>query len=353
MAALPEEKSHALSLGELIEHARRNERIARTLFDIEVEVMNLSECAAFLDRLTDMVRERFALDDVWLVLSNIDRNSQLLATLREQGALNTVISVATVDLLRLIDNSREPVLVNELGRFRQLIPNGSRDRLGSIAILPLVLEDRIAGALVLGTVDPTRYMPGMEHFFLHQLAVKVSIGLAGVWAREQLRLLATRDALTGLRNRRDLDLALPQELSRARRYGQPLSLLFIDCDDFKQVNDDHGHDCGDAYLRFIAAEFIVLLREDDTVFRFAGDEFVIVLPNQNHTAAKAIAERLELHLLSTPFRWRQSQLFARFSYGIASTGEMNCHDATDMLRHADQKLYALKRERKAGRQMER
>ncbi|MAM00563.1 GGDEF domain-containing protein [Hydrocarboniclastica marina] len=345
---MSEDKLYPLNVSELIEHARNNERIARTLFEIEVEVMNLSDCAAFFDRLTDMVRERFALDDVWLVLSNIEANARLAETLREQGALNTILTVATVDLLRLVENRREPVLVDELARYRQLIPPTSRDRLGSLAILPLVMDDRIVGAMILGTRDRERYQPGMEFFFLHQLAVKVSIGFSSVWAREQLRLLATRDALTGLRNRRDLDLALPQELSRARRYGQPLSLLFMDCDDFKQINDTHGHDCGDAYLRFLARIFISLLREDDSVFRYAGDEFVVVLPNQTYSAAQAIAERMEAHLQQVPFSWRQKALVASISYGIASTSQANWLNAEDMLRHADQKLYALKRERKAA-----
>lgn len=349
MTSVQEDSTSALNISELIEHARRNERIARVLFEIEIEVMNLADCASFLDRLTDRVRERFGLDEVWFVLSNIESNGRLVSTLKEQGVLNTVLTVQTVDLLRLTGSSREPVLVSDLGHFRQLIPADCRDRLGSIAILPLVMEDRVVGALVLGTTDPRRYQPGMEYFFLHQLAVKASIGLASVWAREQLRELATRDALTGLRNRRDLDTALPQELSRARRYGMPLSLLFIDCDNFKQVNDDYGHDCGDAYLRFMAGEFTELLREDDSVFRFGGDEFVVVLPNQNHAAAEAIAERLEHHFTQALFNWGPAELAIGFSYGVSSTGVANWAEASEMLRDADQKLYALKRERKSTR----
>lgn len=348
MTPMNEESPPSLSLSELLEHARRNERIARTLFEIEVEVMNLNDCASFFDRLTDLVRQRFELDEVWLVLSNIESNGRLLETLRGQGALNTILTVRTVDLLRLTDSRREPLLVNNLAHFRQLIPAASRDRLGSMAILPLVMADRVVGALVLGTADPQRYQPAMEYFFLHQLAVKVSIGLTSVWAREQLRLLATRDALTGLRNRRDLDAALPQELSRARRYGIPLSLLFIDCDNFKQINDQHGHDCGDGYLRFIAEHFINLLREDDSTFRFAGDEFVIVLPNQDRQAAEAIAVRLAQHLATVPFKWGPAELAIRFSYGIACAEGGNWPDAREMLREADQKLYALKGRRTAG-----
>ncbi|MFE8073233.1 DUF484 family protein [Marinobacteraceae bacterium S3BR75-40.1] len=338
---------HKIDLQELIEHARRSERIARTLFEIEVEVMNLSDSATFLDRLTDLVRTRFKLDDVWLVLTDIESNERLRGNLAEHGALVTTLRVPTVDFMRLVRNSRLPILIDQPQRYRQLIPTDMRKSVGSMAVLPLIMEDRVVGGLILGTGDEKRYQPGMEAFFLEQLAVKVSIGLTSVWAREQLKQLATRDPLTGLRNRRDMDDAMVQELSRARRYGQPLSILFIDCDDFKQVNDSHGHDCGDAYLCFIAQQCQALLREDDSVFRFAGDEFVILLPNQPLSAARNIAQRLVDHFEEETFQWREHALKARFSWGAASSEETGLMAADMLLRTADQRLYQEKRERKS------
>jgi diguanylate cyclase (GGDEF)-like protein len=339
-----------MELQDLISHARRSERIARTLFEIEVEVMNLSDSATFLDRLTNLVRTRFALDDVWLVLTDIDSNDRLRAALTEQGALLTTLQISTVDFIRLIGNTRLPVLLDRPQRYRQLIPIESRETVGSMAVLPLIIENRVVGGLVLGTEDAARYQPDMEAFFLEQLAVKASIGLTSVWAREQLRLLATRDPLTGLRNRRDLDDVMGQDLSRSRRYGQPLSILFIDCDDFKQVNDTHGHDCGDAYLCFVAQQCQSLLREDDSVFRFAGDEFVVLLPNQNLASAMFIGQRLTEHFQETFFSWQDQPLQARFSWGAASSEESGLNAPDSLLRMADQRLYEHKRTRKAALQ---
>ncbi|HEA54078.1 sensor domain-containing diguanylate cyclase [Marinobacter antarcticus] len=342
--SLPPE--HSIDVQELIEHARRNEKIARTLFEIEVELTNLSDSATFLDRLTALVRTRYELDEVWLVLTNIDSNQRLRASMADQGALVLPMKVPAVDYIRLIGNIRQPILLDQPQRFRQLIPPENRQTIGSMAVLPLVMEDRVVGGLFLGTVDPERYQPGMEAFFLEQLAVKVSIGLTSVWARDQLRDLATRDPLTGLRNRRELDDTLSQSLSRSRRYGRALSILFIDLDDFKTVNDTYGHDCGDAYLCFVADQCQSLLREDDSVFRFAGDEFVVLLPDQNLASARLIGERLTRHFQQAAFHWQDQELKAHFSWGAASSEEPGLNAPTSLMRMADQRLYNDKRSRK-------
>ncbi|WP_097460188.1 sensor domain-containing diguanylate cyclase [Mangrovitalea sediminis] len=333
-------------LEELIEHARRNEAIARKLFDIEIEVMNLQETGAYLERLTDMVRQRFTLDEVWLVLTDIESNQRLSEVVREQGALVTIVSMPTVDYMRQTQNARTPILLDQPSVLKRLVPEHLRKKLGSMAVLPLLMENRVIGAMVLGTRDKARYQPGMDSFFLHQLAIKASVGLDGVWAREQLRRLATRDPLTGLRNRREMEELLKQEMSRARRYGQPLSLVFIDCDDFKAVNDRWGHDCGDAYLCHLARHLGDLLRKDDTIFRFAGDEFIVLLPNQPQSRALSIAERMLDYFEETPFQYGDNPVFVRFSYGVASLEDNTLLEPERLLRQADQRLYEMKRERK-------
>src|SRR5690606_22026021 len=117
--------------------------------------------------------------------------------------------------------------------------------------------------------------------------------------------------------------SLEQELSRARRHGQPLALAFIDCDDFKGVNDTYGHDCGDFYLCHVAERLSQLVRRSDTVFRFAGDEFVILLPNQNHKGAEFIAERLRQDIARLPLRYQGHVIPVRLSLGVASTEELD------------------------------
>lgn len=336
------------TLEQLIEQARRNEAIARKLFDIEIEVMNLQEAGVYAERLIDLVRERFALDEVWLVLTDIEANDRLHDAITAQGALVAVVRISTVDFMRLTDNARKPVLSDEVSRYGRLVPEHFRAGLGSMALLPLIMDKRVVGALALGTGDKARYQAGMDSFFLHQLAVKASVGLDGVWAREQLRRLATRDPLTGLRNRREMEEVLRQELSRARRYGQPVSLLFIDCDDFKKVNDRWGHDCGDTYLCHVAKHLSELLRQDDTVFRFAGDEFIVLLPNQPKAKAENIARRMREFFEDHPLEYGTETVPVAFSYGVAAAEGSHFVEPDTLIRQADQQLYAMKRSQKVS-----
>jgi diguanylate cyclase (GGDEF)-like protein len=335
-----------LSLGRLFAQARHNEQIARTLFEIEVQMMAAETCGGYLDDLADQVRQRFGLADVWLVLAETGFSADIGALLQEQEARIRVLLVPEKDYMALTGRARKPLLVDCPAPYSLLLPPPGHVAVQSVAFLPLVIEHNLVGALALGSEQPERYGPGMEGFFLEQLAVKASIGLTSIWAREQLRRLAIRDPLTGLLNRRELELVLRQELSRAQRYNLPLSLLFIDCDDFKQVNDTYGHDCGDAYLCYFAKGLIELVRENDRVFRFAGDEFVVLLPNQNAKDSEPVMKRLDRYFASHPMFWESHEVPVRFSQGLASADKNT--DPASMLREADQHLYRNKNARKGN-----
>jgi PleD family two-component response regulator len=109
---------------------------------------------------------------------------------------------------------------------------------------------------------------------------------------DELREQAVRDALTGLYNRRYLAETLERELGRALREGYPVSLIILDVDNFKQVNDAHGHAAGDQVMRFIGAELRSQVRPGDMACRYGGDEFVLVLPNTSHEIAMRRANEL-------------------------------------------------------------
>jgi len=109
---------------------------------------------------------------------------------------------------------------------------------------------------------------------------------------ERERELSETDVLTGLPNARSLRTAAVLEIARSRRYGQPLSLAFIDVDDFKRVNDSAGHDAGDQVLKHVAAAIRSKLRETDVVARYGGDEFIVLLPNADEVAARTTAKKL-------------------------------------------------------------
>ncbi|PVY69799.1 diguanylate cyclase (GGDEF)-like protein [Tamilnaduibacter salinus] len=332
----------ALTLEELVYQARRNEAIARKLFDIEIDMLRATSLSGFVDRLTERVRDRFDLTEVWLVLTDIEDNQRIEAMLAEQGALSERLLFSTVDFLRLTDNPDQPRLVNNMDEMQPLVPVHLRRRVGSLALLPLELDGRLSGALVLGSGQADRYCPGMEAFFLAQLGIKTSAGLTSIWAREQLRHLATRDPLTGLPNRRELETTLDQELGRVNRYGQPMALLFIDLDDFKAVNDRWGHDAGDACLRHVAICLRELLRRDDRLFRFAGDEFIVLLPGQRHDDGDRIARRMQDALARQPLRLPEDDVVVRFSFGVSTIEPGTALTPDELIRKADRRLYQMK-----------
>ena len=120
--------------------------------------------------------------------------------------------------------------------------------------------------------------------------------------QNQLEALATVDGLTGLRNRLWLDAAFERQLARTVRDPQPVSLLMIDIDEFKPLNDVYGHLVGDAVLRQTARRVAAGLRPQDLLARYGGDEFAVLLPGADATQALAIADRLRLAVRSGPDR---------------------------------------------------
>lgn len=332
---------------QLIERVRQNEDIARRLFEIEVQIMNIGHCSDFFDQLLSLVAEKFTIEHVWVSLTDSLVNDHILRTIggdKKEDKNPALHVLGTMDFLQATQSSREPVLVNKgFNRYRCLIPKPIYAELGSMAVLPLVVDGKIIGSLNLGASSAERYDPSKDSFFLKQLAVKASISLAGVSIREKISFLATRDPLTLLRNRRELEESLERELSRSRRHHDPLALVFIDCDDFKLVNDTYGHDCGDMYLKFVSDKLIDLTRKGDMVFRFAGDEFVLLLPNQSTSDAEMIAGRIRELLSETPMIYKGLQVCVSISYGAISTDQLVEPTYKTLLKAADEKLYDMKK----------
>ncbi len=150
--------------------------------------------------------------------------------------------------------------------------------------------------------------------------------------------LAAVDGLTGLFNRRFLDIYLSKELNRARRHGEIFSVLFVDLDDFKQINDQHGHGVGDQVLAAVAREIQALLRQEDFAARYGGEEFLVVLPHTGEEGAARFAERLteRLAVVELP-----RDLSVTYSGGIAAY-PVHGSTARDLLHLADAALYQAK-----------
>jgi two-component system, cell cycle response regulator len=150
--------------------------------------------------------------------------------------------------------------------------------------------------------------------------------------------LSRTDALTGVWNRRAFEDTMRRELLRASRHALPLSLALIDIDHFKRINDTYGHRVGDDVLKWFGLNASRVLREGDTIHRYGGEEFAVVLPHTGPSGALTVVKRILSHLAATPF---QESLLVTASAGVAS-GIGEELDDLDLVAQADAALYRAK-----------
>ena len=158
---------------------------------------------------------------------------------------------------------------------------------------------------------------------------------------KKLQRLAIVDSLTGLYNSRHFFEQLEKEIKRSDRYLHPISLMFIDIDNFKAINDTYGHMIGDKILSLIAKKIKACLRANDTAFRFAGDEFTVILPETTSDEAKFVADRILSNFANEPIVINDKELSeVTLSIGI---GEYRINEGTDQFVHrADVLMYEAK-----------
>lgn len=155
------------------------------------------------------------------------------------------------------------------------------------------------------------------------------------------RHLSLVDPLTGLYNRRHLDSNLEREFMRAKRYDSDLSLAVIDIDFFKKINDTYGHICGDYVLKEAAYLILESFRKTDLVFRYGGEEFVVLLTETSLESAQIPLERLRKNIENYPFKFKDENLKITVSIGAAGVSE-NINSGSELLDLADKSLYTAK-----------
>jgi diguanylate cyclase (GGDEF)-like protein len=186
-------------------------------------------------------------------------------------------------------------------------------------------------------------------FFLGLLALTVLVATAAFTAvvartSERQRTLARRETLTGCFNRRAFYELFERESDRSRRLGEGLSLLFIDLDHFKAVNDRFGHAAGDRVLQQLAMRLQGVVRETDLIFRWGGEEFIVLLPHTSPGAAGVLAERVRLTVAERPFPGAETHPPARMTVSVGTAGTTELPTAPDVLvAAADQACYRAKR----------
>jgi diguanylate cyclase (GGDEF)-like protein len=212
--------------------------------------------------------------------------------------------------------------------------------IGDVASIevPMMARGQVFGLLVLGDRGGKCHNVERAQRIARALADSTSLALSNISLREQLRTQSLRDPMTGLYNRRYMEDTLDRFISLAHRQNQPTSVLMIDLDNFKVLNDEHGHAKGDAVLKDVAAQVVGALRPSDVVCRYGGEELLVILPDCGVDDAMMRAEqvRARIELLSD-----QHGCNVAASIGVASLPE-SAKSASDLLSASDQALYDAK-----------
>jgi diguanylate cyclase (GGDEF)-like protein len=227
------------------------------------------------------------------------------------------------------DLSREPTLVN--------LPYEEQIPFGSMCAAPLVFRDELLGVLAALAHGSTVFLPG-DAAALSAYAGHAAIALSNARLVARLERQAAEDPLTGLANQRTFHHECRVELGRAQRSGAEVSVIMLDLDEFKAINDMHGHPHGDKVLVGVADALRRSIRLHDTVARMGGEEFAILLPDADDAAAYAIAERARDAIAGVPV----ARTTLSCSAGIATASAAGT-TITELLEVADRALYQAKR----------
>jgi diguanylate cyclase (GGDEF)-like protein len=226
-------------------------------------------------------------------------------------------------------------------RFARRIDQATKWETRSIICVPVRSKLRVLGVIQLVNVDMSRF-GNQEVFFLQALGDYAAIAIENARWVERIQELTITDDCTGLYNARHLYKTLDTEVYRSARFGYEFSVLFIDLDHFKYVNDTHGHLIGSKLLAEIGYLIKAQLRLIDFAFRYGGDEFVVVLPQTGKDSALVVAKRLQEGFRASSFcRDDGLNLNVRASIGLASYPH-DARTAHDIIRQADEMMYLVK-----------
>jgi len=164
-----------------------------------------------------------------------------------------------------------------------------------------------------------------------------------VYYEDQLRDMNIKDALTNIYNRRFLDSILDREFKRHMRYKHPMSVIMLDIDHFKEVNDQYGHQCGDEVLKSFSAIIHAQLRDVDFLARYGGEEFCCLLPETPPESALLVAKRLRVAIEESNHKWQDIELKITSSLGVCTSTSKH-QNASELIELADKGLYQAKKQ---------
>ena len=253
------------------------------------------------------------------------------------------------NIFHYIFRTGESLLLN-YNKYKRMIDRGDFNSCDVITNkqvwlgVPLKIENKIIGSMILQSyIDPNLYSK-KDIKLMQFVSQQIATAIERKQAEEKLKFLSLYDSLTKLPNRVLFYDRIKQEIAYARRERKKFSLMFLDLDNFKLVNDKFGHDAGDELLQETAKRFNNLLRESDTICRLGGDEFIILLPRLKHPRKNTedVARKI-VHSLDEPFLIKDNQIYVNTSIGIALYPD-DGEEGEILIKSADKAMYTAKKE---------
>jgi diguanylate cyclase (GGDEF)-like protein len=237
-------------------------------------------------------------------------------------------------LVRDIDTHKNPVIRKSQRAFAE------NYRTSNCAIVPLMCQDRVVGVLNLADKMQNDSFGYDDIALIELFSQLVGASIGNIKLFERIQRQATTDGLTGLVNHKTFYEILEKELWRSRRYGGQISLIMVDIDNLKRINDTHGHRAGDKVIKEISRTIKACIRQIDTAARYGGDEFAIILPNTSLGDATVVGERMVDAVSRCPTSWQKEQIPLSISVGLGQyDADTNPEDITS---RSDQALYTAK-----------
>ena len=317
------------------EEQRRSRQLA-FLNNISRTAISSDDHVHMLGQIGGEIHKNFAFDHIGIGL--LDYGTKEIEIMAEAGA--------TADT----KGKRVPLGVGILGRVartgeRALVQNGLEGQMGailpasrSVLCIPITYGETLLGALNIESRNESAFSP-QDVLILNTLADLLATALHNVFVFQKLQQQSITDGLTGIKTRRFFWEALSAEWKRASRSGRPFSVVLIDLDKFKEVNDTMGHFEGDLVLARVGRLLEQKSRQSNVVARYGGDEFIILMPETDAEQAQVLAERLRLWITSDPML---SEHNITGSFGVASF-PTHGFSIEDIIRVADAGMYVSKR----------
>jgi len=301
---------------------------------------------SILQTIMEKVAEYFRPDN-WSLLMVDDSAEELYFAIAVGDAADALRSVRLKvgeGIAGWVAKTGEPLIVPDVysdERFAKRIDEMTRWRTRSIICIPLRSKHRVLGVIQLINVDMSGFGDG-DLFFLQAICDYAAIAIDNARAVEKIQELTITDDCTGLYNARHLYKTLEAEVYRSARFGYEFTVLFIDLDHFKQVNDTWGHLAGSKLLAEIGFAIKSHLRLIDFAFRYGGDEFVILLPQTSKKQALNVARRLLQSFRNSEFLKEEGiNVNVRASLGVASYPG-DAKSVHEIIRQADEMMYLVK-----------